>query len=385
AILPFWLRVTIGDVCPFPLTFLRALRLLRFFRVMKFGRFNFTLAVLGSTLSKSMQSMYVLMLWVCVTSLLAGAVLQQIESENGGDNFLTVPSATWWIFTRMMSFQHSVNWAEDVPTSVAGGLLVSSISVFKAILWILPFGMIGGIFTEEWKHHNEHEMSKKRVQAAENRRAGSDWIDSPQSPCARVEILAQAADGSDSVLQAAGDIPLPLLEAKWGADQAALDVVTVGLIGNAMRPLFRFGSDDPSITFEVQWQPDEGSNPVDYQPKGDLRLKPICGDNFLGARGQLWICRVSLLVSMETSELEVWESSTQSALSSAETPSSPLWEEDGKVFQINWGSGAPSLQKDPSSPTPAQRLENLMEENSRHLQQAAEALEALGREAASQR
>merc|ERR550532_2593731 len=81
AILPFWLKLILrGQKKTFPLAFLRALRLLRFLRIMKIGKFDSTLLVLGTTLANSTQSVQVLMIYLCLISLVAGAILNQVEA-----------------------------------------------------------------------------------------------------------------------------------------------------------------------------------------------------------------------------------------------------------------------------------------------------------------
>jgi len=190
AIVPFWLTLCFSDLIPFPLAFLRALRLLRFLRIMKIGKFDSTLLVLGTTLANSTQSVQVLMIYLCLISLVAGAILNQVEvptkvvklklpaicaaevvsnltaaltprpdciprNKTVTLPFANVPNAAWFVFARMMGMRHSVPWVGGVPSTLIGSIVVFICLIMKGIIWVLPFGQIGQTFKDTWEQNQE--------------------------------------------------------------------------------------------------------------------------------------------------------------------------------------------------------------------------------------
>jgi len=253
AVLPFWLDLLVGPIIPIPLVFLRALRLLRFFRLMKFGKFSSMLLVLGATMNRSTQAIYVLMLYVMITSLVVGAMLQQLEAEN--EPFRTVPSATWWVFTRMIGFQGSAPHAGGVPLTVIGTVIMSCVAAFKAILWILPFGQIGSNFREAWQENEDMTNMQNEVKQALLQTPETEWIEAAETPAFRVDLL----DNEESVVSAAGGLPVPVMVEEWRPNRVA--ELLVPLHGAAMHnPFCSYAH--PVLEFQVMWEPSAASNAI---------------------------------------------------------------------------------------------------------------------------
>jgi len=153
AIAPFWVTMLNAGLFPFPLAFVRSLRLIRFLRVIKMGKFNATLSILGATLANSTQSLYVLIIYVSLTCIVSGVVFNQMEEH---ENFSTVPRAAWWVAARMVPGMHKgANWVTGKPATYVGAALLTALFVWKGMLWILPYAQIGNTSKSLWKENEE--------------------------------------------------------------------------------------------------------------------------------------------------------------------------------------------------------------------------------------
>eukprot|EP00933_Yihiella_yeosuensis_P047752 TRINITY_DN43684_c0_g1_i1.p1 TRINITY_DN43684_c0_g1~~TRINITY_DN43684_c0_g1_i1.p1 ORF type:complete len:525 (+),score=70.73 TRINITY_DN43684_c0_g1_i1:234-1577(+) len=369
AILPFWLRVTLGTVTTIPLSFLRALRLLRLFRVMKLGKFDEVLIVLGATLAKSMQSVYVLALWVAVTCIIVGAILNQLEPEN--EVFRTVPWGSWYVLSRLVGCHSTAPFVVGKPATMAGGAIMTLVAFFKAILWIMPFGLISECFSVEWKKFNSQQLFKKQAAARKYLKPRSEWVESMENAVARVEIL----EGDQ--IKAMGELTIPVLEADWASDGKAEPwfEVPVTLLSHSMQSWF--GSSTPMLSCFVQWEPAPESRPAKGEPVGTLSLKPLHGSNFSGGN-QGWSCRFRVSETCSGSQEKVWTSE----VSSGEIHS-PQWDPDSPQvakFKINWRIEGASGQAKQKSEGTAQKVSielDALEANSEELAKQAALLSAL--------
>lgn len=112
-----------------PLASLRMLRLLRIIRVFRafraVGKWVTTLQVLSEAFMSSLGSVFVLVLYIGLFSMVAGAVLYSEEGETD-DRFRTVPSAIAYVTERFVGDSFSIT------ETLVGGLVLASVGVFKA-------------------------------------------------------------------------------------------------------------------------------------------------------------------------------------------------------------------------------------------------------------
>jgi len=368
AILPFWLKLLVDDLLPFPLAFLRGLRLLRFFRVMKFGRFNSTLTVLGTVLARSTQAVYVLLIYIALTSLVAGAIFQQVERNI--ESFETVPSATWWVFSRMVAMQHSSSWTEGRPETMIGGALLAFLLILKGIIWILPFGQIGNTFREAWAESEDLKKLQLEVQVEDAKNPERVWVEDGESPTVVIAVWEDSAEdlGSDSVSRALsesatlagrGTVPLPILEKT--PSQA---VVTTVIWGGSMQPWYTV----PTMDFLVEWVPVKVK---DGASQGSLKIKPLQGENFLGRPGTTWRVSVTDPSRLYGSSDELWWSQ-----SSAGGAPCPTWENSSEAnFDVCWEAGRAESKETPAPKVVSteeevlRRVLQLVQENGQRLEE----------------
>merc|ERR1719419_1969904 len=130
------------------------------------------------------------MLYTALTSLVAGAIFQQTEQDQDQDvhSFDTVPSATWWVFSRMVAMQHSSSYTEGRPKTIVGGALLAFLLIFKGVIWILPFGQIGATFREAWAENEQKQKLHAEVEREDALEPERAWVEDSMSPSTSIEI-----------------------------------------------------------------------------------------------------------------------------------------------------------------------------------------------------
>jgi len=347
AIAPFWLTLLIGNLLPFPLAFLRTFRLLRFLRIMKIGKFDSTVAVLGTTLAKSVESIQVLMIYVLLMSLVAGAILNQTEQigvEDSGPPFDTVPAASWWVFARILWMRHSSPWSKGYPRTLLGSLVNICYLVLKNIIWALPFGQIRQIFDQTWKETQEMAEIRRSVELEDAAAMDTLWIENGKAAAIDVEVWEMGDAGS---IAGHAVVPVPILESV-----ASISIVPVALYGGNLNPWFG----RPSLEVEVSWKPKKVK---DGHSTGELQLRPLRGLKFVSVNPSAqWRLLVKVPVHLfGDSAHQSWNSSH------SKSGRSPEWDPDagGGRFDIAWTSGGgASSTKPPEDQTDAS-MEGLMQ------------------------
>ncbi len=137
AILPTYLGVLIPGSQSFLV--IRALRLLRVFRILKLTHFVGEARQLRAAMRASARKIVVFLGTVLTTVLIAGALMYLIEGEEHG--FTSIPLSVYWAVVTMST----VGFGDIVPQTVLGRCLAS-------VLMIIGYGIIAvptGIVTVE--------------------------------------------------------------------------------------------------------------------------------------------------------------------------------------------------------------------------------------------
>jgi len=360
AILPFWVTLLVGNLFPFPLAFIRSLRLIRFLRVIKMGKFNTTLQVLGTTLARSTQSVYVLIIYVGLTCIMSGVVFNQIEEH---ENFSTVPRAAWWVAARMVPGMHKgANWVTGKPQTYVGAALLTALFIWKGMLWILPYAQIGNTFKSTWKENEEITKLRADVKLEDSRSPGRVWVEEGGTPTVTVEVL-----GEGGALAGVGAVPVPILEENKRTAVVSTDLwggVTQSWLGGC-----------PSVDVQVSWQPAEVKGGGSH---GSLTVQPISGHNFSGGGANArYQCSVTIplgLVPQQAGPGHSW----QSGLSMGDADS-PVWEGQAGTFSIALNNGQAKKGKDGAA-KPAQHATKTNEETQANVQKALMLLDVQARQ-----
>ena len=155
AIIPTYLSLIFAGAQS--LLVIRALRLLRIFRILKLGEYVSESRVLMQALRASQRKITVFLAAVLTLVLIIGAMMHLIEGEAGG--FTSIPESVYWAIVTMTT----VGYGDIAPKTVLGQVLASA-------LMIIGYGIIAvptGIVSVEMAHAARHTGRACRSCSAE--------------------------------------------------------------------------------------------------------------------------------------------------------------------------------------------------------------------------
>ncbi len=134
AIIPTYLSLFVAGAQS--LIVIRALRLLRVFRVLKLGQFIQEAQVLRSALRASARKIVVFLGGVLTTVLIVGAAMYLIEGEASG--FTSLPRSVYWAIVTMTT----VGYGDIAPASTMGQILASVLMIMGYGIIAVPTGIV---------------------------------------------------------------------------------------------------------------------------------------------------------------------------------------------------------------------------------------------------
>lgn len=134
AILPTYLSVLIPGSQSFLV--IRALRLLRVFRILKLTHFVGEARLLGAAMRASMRKIIVFLGVVITTVLIAGALVYLIEGGEYG--FTSIPISVYWAVVTMST----VGYGDIVPHTVLGRVIASVLMILGYAIIAVPTGIV---------------------------------------------------------------------------------------------------------------------------------------------------------------------------------------------------------------------------------------------------
>eukprot|EP00419_Tripos_fusus_P043075 CAMPEP_0172792866 /NCGR_PEP_ID=MMETSP1074-20121228/209191_1 /TAXON_ID=2916 /ORGANISM="Ceratium fusus, Strain PA161109" /LENGTH=350 /DNA_ID=CAMNT_0013629937 /DNA_START=214 /DNA_END=1266 /DNA_ORIENTATION=- len=325
---------------------------------MKIGKFDSTVAVLGTTLAQSVESIQVLLIYILLMSLVFGAILNQSERisavEMAPEPFDTVPAASWWVFSRILWMRHSSPWSGGYPARISSSMVSICFLVLKSIIWALPFGQIRQIFDATWKETQELTEIRRSVELEDAAAMNTLWIENGKAAAIDIEVIE--ADDSDS-LAGHAVVPAPILES-----ESSTAIVQVALYGGTMNPWFG----RPKLEVEVSWKPEKVE---DGHSSGKLVIRPLRGTKFTSVDlSAQWRVLVKVPVHLFGSDaIRSWSSSHSTS------GRSPQWDPDasGGHFDIRWtsngGTSSPRHQTDASTEALLQKVLKVLDARSRKI------------------
>jgi len=147
AVLPFYLPMFI----PFDLRFIRAVRLLRIFRLLKIGRYSESMKLFGKILKAKKEELFITIFAVFILLIISSSLLYFIENNAQPEAFSSIPSAMWWGVATLTT----VGYGDIYPITTLGKLLGAVISLLGIGLFALPAGILSSGFVEEIKKSKE--------------------------------------------------------------------------------------------------------------------------------------------------------------------------------------------------------------------------------------
>lgn len=134
AILPTYLSALVPGTQS--LLVIRALRLLRVFRILKLTHFVSEGRMLRAAMRASARKIIVFLGVVVTTVLIAGAVMYVIEGEENG--FTSIPVAVYWAIVTMTT----VGFGDIVPHTVLGRVVASVLMIMGYAIIAVPTGIV---------------------------------------------------------------------------------------------------------------------------------------------------------------------------------------------------------------------------------------------------
>ncbi len=141
AILPSYLSLLVGGAQG--LAIVRALRLLRVFRILKLVHFVSEAQVLGKALKSSRYKIIVFFLFLLILVFIFGTLMYLIEgSENG---FHSIPLSIYWAIVTLTT----VGFGDITPQTVVGQFAASIIMLLGYAIIAIPTGIVGAEIYKE--------------------------------------------------------------------------------------------------------------------------------------------------------------------------------------------------------------------------------------------
>ena len=121
SILPTYLSLVVGGAQA--LLTVRALRLIRIFRVLKLGAYTSEASHLGQALSRSRQKITVFLAVVATLVLVLGSLMYLVEGPENG--FTSIPLSVYWAIVTLTT----VGYGDVTPHTVLGQILASVVMI----------------------------------------------------------------------------------------------------------------------------------------------------------------------------------------------------------------------------------------------------------------
>ncbi|MGI8891897.1 MAG: ion transporter [Bacteroidia bacterium] len=147
AILPFYLPLILG----MDLRFIMSLRMLRFFRLFKLGRYMHASIILERVLIKRKEELILSLSITLFLILMASSFMFFIEHDAQPEVFSSIPHAMWWAVSTLTT----VGYGDIIPITPLGKFLGGIISILGLGLIALPTGILVSGFTSEFNQQNK--------------------------------------------------------------------------------------------------------------------------------------------------------------------------------------------------------------------------------------
>ena len=115
---------------------IRALRLLRVFRVLKMGEYLVEAGALQAALRRSRPKITVFLVTVLTLVLIVGALMHLVEGPENG--FTSIPISVYWAIVTLTT----VGYGDIAPRTAAGRLLASAVMIVGYGIIAVPTGIV---------------------------------------------------------------------------------------------------------------------------------------------------------------------------------------------------------------------------------------------------
>jgi len=141
AILPFYLPM----VLRLDLRFMRALRLFRFVRILKIGRYSDAITMFGRAIKSKKEELVLSVVIVLLLLVVSSSMMYFVENQAQPDAFSSIPEAMWWGIATLTT----VGYGDVYPVTTVGRILGGIIALLGIAMFALPTGILSSAFTEQ--------------------------------------------------------------------------------------------------------------------------------------------------------------------------------------------------------------------------------------------
>ncbi len=149
AIVPFYLPLLIKT----DLRFIRSLRMFRLFRMLKFGRYNSSIQLLGSVIKSKKEELLIMLFSILVMLVLSSSVMYYVENEAQPEAFSSIPEALWWGTATLTT----VGYGDVFPITPLGKFLAAIMVILGIGFFALPTGVLAAAFSEKIERKYRHD------------------------------------------------------------------------------------------------------------------------------------------------------------------------------------------------------------------------------------
>jgi len=145
AILPFFGALVLPFFIQVDLRFLRALRLMKMFRLAKLGRYSESLSIVGAVLRSRREVLLSTLFAAFVLLFIASNVMYLAERDAQPNLFSSIPAAMWWGMVTLTT----VGYGDLAPITPIGRVFGAFVALLGIGLFALPAGILGSAFVDE--------------------------------------------------------------------------------------------------------------------------------------------------------------------------------------------------------------------------------------------
>jgi voltage-gated potassium channel len=140
AILPMYLSFFISGTSIF--TVIRALRLLRLFKIVNHPQFNNQSAHLRESLNASKGKIVIFMYFMLISTIITGSLMYVVEGEASG--FTSIPTGIYWAIVTLTT----VGYGDISPVTPLGQFIASFVMIMGYGIIAVPTGIVSAEFAK---------------------------------------------------------------------------------------------------------------------------------------------------------------------------------------------------------------------------------------------
>lgn len=138
AILPFYLSLGVD------LRFIRSVRLLRVFRILKLGKYNRAIQTLGEAIRRTAPELAIIGFAAAVIVVVSAMAMYYAENHAQPEAFRSIPDSLWWAVVTLTT----VGYGDVYPVTLVGRIIAAIVMLLGIGLIALPTGIISAAMTE---------------------------------------------------------------------------------------------------------------------------------------------------------------------------------------------------------------------------------------------